>query len=211
MPVEISILAGGWSAAQFDFDQLPGYVIGVNEGALVPRAAAGLTMDRLWLEARQKDVARRHLSKFWARRSAMQNIKDNLVATIFENDNESTVMSDALGTLNGTSSGMCAMNLAWQMLNRAPKAEGRILYLFGFDCNRSPDGRAYWHEPYPWAPKGATSSGKYKQWASEYFGVYMQFREAGIQVFNMSATSAITAFPRGPIERMAKACPAKSR
>lgn len=214
MPVEISILAGGWSAAQFDFDQLPGTVIGVNEGALCPCAHTGITMDRLWMEYRQPRVANsRTLHKFWSRRSAIQNIRwrseSRVAPTIFECDNESTVMNNRLGHLNGTSSGMCAINLAWQMLTRVPKEEGRVLYLFGFDCNRSPEGSAYWHEPYPWSPKGATSRGKYTQWASEYFDVARQFAGSGIQVFNMSATSLIAAFPRGPIERIPKAWPAK--
>lgn len=120
-------------------------------------------------------------------------------------------MSNRPAYFNGTSSGMCALNLAWQMFFSEPKDEKHILYLFGFDCNRSPDGRAYWHEPYPWAPKGATSSGKYRQWAAEYGDVARQFAAAGIQVFNMSATSAITAFARGPIERIPRACLAKSR
>lgn len=141
----------------------------------------------------------------------MQNvIAARVWGDIFENDNTSTFMSNMPGVLNGTSSGMCAMNLAYQMFLATPKSH-RAIYLFGFDCNRSPDGRAYWHEPYPWAPKGATSSGKYRQWAAEYGDVARQFAAAGIQVFNMSATSAITAFARGPIERIPRACLAKSR
>lgn len=193
MSAEISILAGGWSARQFDLARLPGVVIGVNEGCIQARADIGLTMDRLWAEQRVR-LAKEKGIQIWIRRSAMKNIGPSPKIRVFDNDHISTVMTDEHMRLNGTSSGMCALNLAYQL------RPDRV-YLFGFDCNRSPEGLAYWHAPHPWAkPVGATGAARYAVWAAEFALIAPQMAMVGIEVLNMSETSAIKAFAIGPIK-----------
>jgi hypothetical protein len=64
------------------------------------------------------------------------------------------VFTDQVGVLNGTNSGLCGFNLAYQM---RPKQ----ILLFGFDMKRGPNGEAHWFPDYPWAkPGGATTSGQ---------------------------------------------------
>lgn len=89
--------------------------------------------------------------------------------------------------LNGTNSGMVAINLAWKM-------KPKVLYLFGFDMCRSPSGESYWHEPYSWAPSGATKPGKYNDWTKEFGSIASAFRECGTNVINASLVSKLKVF-----------------
>lgn len=170
-----------------------GQVIGVNDSAVrAPRIDHVVTMDRLWLEYRWPQLLEKK-APTWVRRSAAQNIPVDQHwpgLTIFENDNASVEFSTDPQRLNGTNSGFCALNLAYQM-------QPARLFLLGFDMNRDNFGRAYWHEPYPWNRghvNGTTSNGKYSQWAKQFARAAAAFTAAGIEVFNVSPQSAIQNF-----------------
>jgi len=184
----ISVLGGGPSAQGLDLSRLPGLVIGVNDACVLAPVNVCVSMDRLWTENRWGQLMA--LAKpTHLRRGCQRNCTGQWPGLVnFECDHTSTVMSDAPGTLNGVNSGMCALNLAYQ---RRP---ARLL-LFGFDMRRQGD-RPYWWKPYEWRPKGATSGGKYAQWARQFDQLAPQFKAAGIEVINGCKNSAITAFPR---------------
>lgn len=200
----VTIVAGGWSAANCDLKKLRGRVIAVNDAArFLPRHCdIVVSMDRLWTEARWKWLVKRE-APTWIRASALQNIPTaELEKAVHVNrwlirfccDHQSTLLVDrdeySEPTLNGTNTGMCALNLAYQL---RPKT----IYLIGFDMNRSPQGRAYWHANYPWASyNGATSNGKYMDWAQQFDVAAEQCKRANIEVLNVSKTSSITAFRR---------------
>lgn len=193
----VSILAGGWSAAPVWNKRLPGHVICVNEAMVRRPCDSGVTMDRLWTEHRyeriREAVKRRDIGVAYARLSAIQNLVGARVGKgalrPFRCDHATYTMSNDREWLNGTNSGICAINLAWHL---KPK---RVI-LFGFDMNTSPDGRHYWHEPHPWAPLGATTKGKYMAWAEGFNKIAEQFDHLGIEVLNASPTSAVQAFPK---------------
>lgn len=192
----ISVLGGGWSAATYDKSKLPGLIIGVNDSAVRAPCEIAVSMDRLWTEHRWRWLQERltqvrPLRDAHIRRSALSNIADRPPwLHVFENDHMSVDLTDEPGRLNGTNSGVCAINLAFQMRPR------RVI-LFGFDMTRSPKGQAYWFPPYEWArPEGATSAGKYRAWASEFATIARQFEAEGIEVLNASLVSAISAFPK---------------
>jgi len=173
----ITIVAGGWSASQFDLGKLPGTIIGVNDaGLLVPHVDVIVSMDRLWAENRM-DQLRGLRKPTWLRRRTLMNI--DLTGcpwvTPFENDHQSTELCDTPGTLNGTHSGFCALNLAYQM-------RPRTLYLVGFDMARGPKGEAHWFPPYPWSAS-STGAARLDVWAKQFDGAAAQLREAGIQTF----------------------------
>jgi hypothetical protein len=188
----ISIVAGGWSVGAIDTKRLPGWVIAVNDAALYSeRVDASITMDRLWAENRYHWLVE-HLApkKFFVRRSAIKNLPVKLPkwVSVFDNDNKATELTDASHVFNGTNSGFCAINLAYQL---RPK---RVI-LFGFD--RSPAGRPYWFPDYAWAkPGGATTGGKYKAWAGQFESAADAFDKVGITVLNASLTSAIETFQK---------------
>lgn len=187
-PVEVvSILGGGWSALFVDRDNLPGTVIGVNDSFIRAKCHAGVSMDRLWTEWRWPDmmnIAR----KAFIRDAALKNITDRPAwLRPFECNYKTTTFGGIPEHLNGTNSGLCAMNVAYLL-------RPRRLYLFGFDMNRSPNGNPYWFPAYPWAPGGATKNGKYDAWAREMEHVAEQFRLIGVEVLNVSVTSSISAF-----------------
>lgn len=190
-PGDVTILGGGWSVSAVDLGALCGFVIGVNDAAVYyGHPDAVVSMDRLWTEHRWEWLRARQ-GATWLRRSAVQNCPHRWTELqVFECDNESTEFSDDHGTLNGTNSGMCALNLAWLI-------QPRRVFLLGFDMNRSPAGRAYWHPPYPWTrPEGATTEGKYKAWAKQYDRAAQRFAAAGIKVFNVSPKSALQSFKK---------------
>lgn len=186
----VSVLAGGWSVRGLPLDSLPGYVIGVNEsGVLSPRVDAVVTMDRLWLESRW-DTLCKLKRPTWARPAALLNIKERPIwLTVFKCDYNTSEFSETEDTLNGTNSGGCALNLAYQM---KPKK----VILFGFDMCRSPNNDVYWHAPHPWRPEGGTSETKYSVWAREFDIPAKMFKAAGIDVWNASPVSRIKAFPK---------------
>jgi hypothetical protein len=189
----ISILAGGWSVEQIDTSRLPGFVIAVNDSAIHGlKVDLAITMDRLWAEHRFYWLQKNHAPKpFWVRRSATKNLPTkNGWMTIFENDHTSCQFSETSEVLNGTNSGFCALNLAYQM-------KPQRVVLFGFDMNRSPAGHPYWFPEYHWTkPGGATTGGKYQAWAQQFEAAAAAFRKANIDVLNASPTSAITTFPK---------------
>lgn len=190
----ISIVAGGWSVRDVSLAHLCGQIIGVNDAACnLPAVDAVVSMDRLWAEHRWDWLCRR-ASETWLRRSAVQNLDFTNEAAagwlhVFECDNESARFSEERGTLNGTNSGLVALNLAYQM-------RPSRLYLLGFDMCRDRKGRTSWHAPYPWAPAGATSNGKYAAWAQQFADAANAFAAIGCEVWNVSPASAITAFAK---------------
>lgn len=186
----VIIIAGGSSVKAVDLNLVinRGHVIGVNEAAVLIPCNEGVTMDRLWLENRYKQVP--SWMSLWFREGTAKCFSppDNFVP--FRNDHTSNVMSDEDGVLNGTNSGMCAINLAYQM-------QPRRVFLFGFDMGRGTGGSAYWHPVYPWAnPKGGTKERRYEKWATEFDAIEKQFSAKNIPVFNVSLASRILAFPR---------------
>lgn len=188
-PDTVTVLAGGWSARQY-LDRLEGTIVGVNDAAIFSPCDIAVSMDRLWTENRWAHLV--EIGKpAWLRRSACKNIPRPLPnwACTFENDHESTVFTDDPETLNGTHSGFCALNLAYQL---RPKR----LVMVGFDMGKGPDGEAHWWPDYPWAkPGGATTSGRFKAWAAQFAGAAAQFKAAGIAVEVWGAT-AIPCFKR---------------
>lgn len=183
----ISIIGGGWSIGLLGKrrSRIPGRWLGVNDSYLRMSCEFGLTMDRLWLEHRFREVCETGMP-FWARKAACANIEPPHFLTRFDNDHTSTAPSLVDGVLNGTNSGMCAINLALQWRPR------RIL-LWGFDLCRSPhNGRAYWFDDYPWAkPGGATSSGKYAEWSRQYANMVALADLQGCELLNCSPASKL--------------------
>jgi len=206
----MTIIGGGWSVLNVALDVLCGTVIAVNDAAiLAPRWDHALSMDRKWAEGRIDQVVLRSSEtdpprKVWIRRSALQNltgyVKDWPWVQSFECDHETSIFSTKHGHLNGTNSGACALNLAWQLRpNR--------LFLLGFDMNRDDHGRAYWYPSYPWTNgAGSTSDGKYAGWAKQFKTASSAFARIGCQVFNVSPGSAIDAFPKISPAQFLKEC-----
>lgn len=189
----ISVIASGPSAAAVDLARAGGYLIGVNDAALhcLRPVDAVVSMDRLWTEHRWDWLVHR-CGPTWLRRSAVQNVKDRWdELNVFDCDHLASVFSCVPGHLNGTNSGACALNLAYRL-------KPRRVFLIGFDMKRDvPRARAYWHAPHEWAdPRGSTTNGKYSEWSRQFGWAAQAFRSAGIDVFNVSPSSAIADFPK---------------
>lgn len=195
----VSVVGGGWSLGNLsakDRARIPGLKICVNDAAMELQADMIVSMDRLWAENRILKLCAM-ARPTWLRASTMKNLGDTLACFhdiswlhAFDNDHQSAVMSDDPARLNGTNSGLCALNLAYQ---QHPK---RII-LWGFDMGRSPAGAAYWYPPYPWAkPGGGTGAGRYAEWAAQFAPAAKACASAGIEVVNASPVSAIPVFAK---------------
>lgn len=193
----IIILGGGWSVKEqgVDVNHLKnfGHVIGVNESGVLADVHEIVSMDRLWMESRWPQISKKKIPTFLRESAFRKNLKgqelwDDL--HLFQNDHESWTMDDDMNTLNGFNSGFCALNRAFHL-------RPDEIFIFGFDHKRSPDGRAYWHDPYPWTDaRGATKDGKYVDWSKKFLRAASQFHDAAIDIANVSPQSALMNFTK---------------
>lgn len=173
---EVSVLAGGWSARRHDVQALPGLVIGVNESAVLARCHIAVSMDRLWTEARWARLLDLGIPA-WLRRAALIRIPERPPwVTVFDCDYVSaTMVDDTPRVLNGTNSGLCAVNLAFQL-------RPQVLRLYGMDLAQGPKGERHWYPPYPWVPPGKGTGGNtFAKWRQDLAKALKQCREAGIR------------------------------
>lgn len=199
----ITVLAGGWSASRFDLRKLPGHVIAVNDAAIYsPRVDEVVSMDRIWAEHRYAQVRKLNVP-IWLRRSTIRHFTVDESVTTFENDHTSTVLSDESGRLNGTHSGFCALNLAYQL-------RPRDLYLVGFDMKLGPRGERHWFPNYPWKSGGGSSAGKLAEWGAQFKKAAEQLREAGIRTYLASQPewSPFASITRETLEQVSQRCAA---
>lgn len=189
----ISVIGSGWSLEGVDLARIPGFRIGVNDSAWRTPVDLGVTMDRLFFEGRQQQLAREFSPDKHGAFYYRAGIDKAGVAPPhwvgFDCDHTSAKMSldwAPRTRLNGLNSGICAINLAYRI-------EPQRVILWGFDMCRSRDGRPYYHEPYPWAKQaGATTGGKYEEWRNHFPQILAQFNAAGIELLNASLGSAVT-------------------
>lgn len=196
---DITVVGGGWSASAVDLAKLPGMVIAVNDSAiLLPRWDIAVSMDRRWTENRFQRLVERSREgndiprPIWLRKSAVQNIPKDILelwqVAVFDCDHETSEFTAEPGHLNGTNSGGCALNLAWQL-------KPRRVFLVGFDMNTSPGGASYWYPPYPWTT-GGINARKYGGWAKQFDRAASAFSRIGCTVYNVSPSSEIPHFPK---------------
>lgn len=198
--VTVSVLAGGWSVRGIkkELHRLPGHVIAVNEaGVLAPKVDEIVSMDRLWTEARWDNLCQIQRPT-WLRNACLHNIPDRPAwLNVYMCDWQSNHLAATKGILNGTNSGLVALNRAYQVAQ-----PGDRVILFGFDMGRSPKGDPYWYPTYPWRPKGGTSEGQYSQWAAQFEPAAKAFEHRGIEVLNASPASRIPAFAKVDPEKV---------
>jgi len=194
--IDFIVVGGGSTIRDYDVSELHqhAYVIGVNDAALwVDGTSECVTMDRLWFENRWAYLRMKRIAT-WVRQKCDCNVprvdkRDDWKTFVHLN---STLMAPNPGALNGSNSGTCAINLAFQRMRPNDN-----LYLLGFDMCKGPNGEPYWYPPYPWAsPAGATKDGHFKSWAAEFDAIYRQFRAEQKNIFNVTHRSAIEAFPK---------------
>lgn len=185
-PDKVILLAGGRSVSEYDLTELDkkGYVIGVNDAFLkYEGCSAGLTMDRAWMEARADQVIATG-KPFFVRHAAVKYIVDKI------SDIDSIRLYDCLEThemsqdphfLNGTSSGMCALNLALQL-------NPEVIYLLGYDMQ---GGRWYEYDFKNWEPLG----NKFNKWVRQFHAISKTLKKSP-KIINVNHMSALECFPK---------------
>lgn len=189
---KVIVLAGGHSVQSYNLKGLEkrGYLIGVNESFLkFPACHAGITMDRLWMEARVDQIIDSG-RPFFTRHATLKNIRPKVEAATniqaFKCE-ETHRMSENPEQINGTSSGMCGLNFALQL-------KPEVIYLLGFDMGR-PRGRPYWYHPYEWVSKnGGTKDGRFRVWCDQFQELSSRLKPEQ-KVINVNHMSALKCFP----------------
>jgi len=110
---------------------------------------------------------------------------------LFKCDNETDVLSNVPGILNGRSSGHCALNLAYQM---HPKR----IFLFGYDYT----GKPYWYGAYPWS-KTIDRTRVDHDWIESCVNILHQLEQAHIMI-NIVGESEINGFNKISYEEYLK-------
>ena len=185
------IIAGGPSVVKINPEDLTkhGFVLGVNDSYLRMNCHQGITMDRLWMENRI-GVVKAYNKPFWARYPAIKNLSLTPEDTFIKPYicEETNVLSSEENHLNGTNSGMCALNLAY---HNKPK----LLYLFGFDMKETTKV-PYWYPQYPWVKKTKNKKKKYVDWCNQMIPVAKQLESVGIKVKNVTIDSNLVCFEK---------------
>lgn len=185
---DIIVLGGGASVLDYNIRNIEqrGFLIAVNDAAIYTKCAVAFTMDRLWLEGRQRLLKTLAPPSIFYRANTPKNFTPPHEWVAFEHDEGyPTLMTKEYGRLNGSNSGTCAINLAFQ--SRSPR-----VFLLGFDMQHGPEGELHWYPDYPWG--GGTKKGKLREWAEEFDAIARQFRENSIEVFNVNHRSLIKSF-----------------
>jgi len=194
-PDVVSIVACGPSALKCGAASAPGMVVAVNGAFRYVRHDVALTMDGRFAREEWPKLQGR---PFVVRGSAWQHAIDAGAkhwegVNVYACDNKSTRFATTPEPntgdmiLNGTNSGYVALNFAFNM-------KPRRVYLYGFDM----DEPEHFFGPYPWAGQGCVNSeAKFGAWREEMHAAALQFRAAGIGVFNTNPRSRIREFPYG--------------
>lgn len=199
---DIIVLAGGSSVSEYRLRCIEdrGFLIAVNDAALYTKCDVAFTMDRLWLEGRQLLLKVLNPPSIWFRKGTPKNFLPPLDWKAFVHDaGYPTLMTKQEGKLNGSNSGTCAVNLAFQRaINCRNQQIGSRVFLFGFDMQRGPRGEKHWYPDYPWADAehSGTKVGTYIDWANEFEDIYRQFKTEQLEIYNVSHRSLIGAIPK---------------
>lgn len=197
--LDIVVVAGGWSISQCDQSALCDRLrnsesIGVNDSAILLPCRYALSMDRLWTEGRWIQLNLQYkLDRVWIRKGVAKNMPLPVEVNQFQHSGDCTEMTNEPGKLNGSNSGTCAVNLAWQWAYNA--VEPRRVFLLGFDMQDGPKGQKHWYPNYPWRPNGATKPGNFQQWAKEFWSINEKFKEIRVPLINVNRRSKITDVP----------------
>jgi hypothetical protein len=191
-PDDVIVLAGGASVMEYDLHLIDkrGYLIAVNDAALFTQCDVAFTMDRLWLEGRQRMLKILNPPQVHYRKGTPKNFDPPQRWMAFSHsETDPTILSSTVGFLNGSNSGACALNLAFQ------RAQRRV-FMLGFDMQRGPSGEKHWYPDYPWAAdeKSGTKRGTYRDWTEEFGAIAAQFEAERLKVYNVNHRSLITAF-----------------
>ena len=188
---DVIVLAGGASVMQYNLRDLEhrGYLIAVNDAAIYTKCHVAFTMDRLWLEGRQLLLKVLQPPEIWYRKGTPKNFEPPYTWNAFTHDKDyPTLMTKEHGRLNGSNSGTCAVNRAFQL-------RPERVFLLGFDMQHGPRGEKHWYPDYPWGNGGGSKPGTLREWKEEFGDIAKQFKQEGIAVFNVNHRSLITAFP----------------
>jgi hypothetical protein len=85
-------------------------------------------------------------------------------------------------------------NSGYQAINLAVLLGASRIVLLGYDMQTGPKGEQHWHEDHP-----QSNAPEYSNWAQRFATLVEPLAEAGIEVVNCTARTALTCFPCRPL------------
>jgi hypothetical protein len=161
-------------------------VVAVNSSIFAaPAADVCLATDFMWWKMHHREVRRDSKAEPWTTdRSAAERYGLNFVRSA----NESGLGESRVFT-NGNS-GAAAINFA-------TLAGAKTVLLLGFDMKAGPNGEKHWH---PDHPKPCVQSQCFDDWLHRFAAIATAAERQGVEVINCTPDSALTCFPRMPLE-----------
>lgn len=193
-----ALLVGtGPSLAGFDLNRLRGlgHILAVKSSVWdLPFAEACFGLDLPWMRrenGRLAELAAR-MPLYLAVPKAHPPMHTHVAGAIYlERDRQCGPLSEDLGIVEaGANSGFGAFNFA--VLKRA-----RTIFLFGYDYT---GGDHYCPERYAHNPRNKNAH-YWPKWGENFRLALPQLTRLGVQVFNASPASSVTAFPKVTIEQ----------
>lgn len=190
MDGDVIVLACGPSVREYNLRNLEarGILIAINGGAMYVKPHVAFTMDRLVAELCVPVWRLQGVPDIYVRDGIAKNFKTDGLRVFKHDGNDPVYMTPVEGYLNGSNSGSCALNLAFQY---APKR----VFMLGYDMQRggAPEEHPYWFPPYAWNTYGSAKNGKLREWAEEFVELQKQFTNRGIELYNVNHRSKISA------------------
>lgn len=186
----ITCVATGPSLTQHDVDiaRRLGPVIAINDAyRLAPWADVLYAADPHWWKAHR--IA---LAKFTGLRFSIQAGARGYGATVLRHRGHSGLERDPSGLKTGNNSGYQAINLAVHF------GAARIV-LLGYDCQRT---RGEDHFFGPHIKMNQTTDARFLEWRAYFATLIKPLAEIGVEIVNATRETALTCFPRAPLETL---------
>ena len=190
----VYVVGGGPSLKGFDFTRLPslGHVFGVNQAMVDAHCCAGISIDRLFIDANRLRLETFAASRelYLAPGNTWRKLLEPVAGATYLRNVPAGLSREPGTVATGGTSGYAALNLA------VLKGAKRIV-LLGYDYGLI-DGRHHYHDAYPWHHVANDQS--WPAWAKQFDAAAPLLAAQGVEVVNASPQSAITCFPKMSIE-----------
>ena len=90
-------------------------------------------------------------------------------------------------------------NSGYQAINLAYLWGAQRIVLLGYDMQKT-GGQSHWFGDHP---QGLNRNSPYAEWVKRFDRLATDLRDEGVEVFNATRETALTCFPRTPIEEIA--------
>lgn len=174
-----------------------GFVIAVNDGYKHCTPDAVITLDDTWFAKRYEEIKDIKCPVYVCTEpEKVMDTKETIPNLVFllrvRRAKETYLSRNPQIITNGLNSGFGGYNLAY--LKGA-----KVIYLLGFDFNRTTEGATHFHEGYSWHDSRVANL-LYHNWTTIFDDTLAQVKQDGVKVYNCNVNSHLKCFEFAPYE-----------